>query len=80
MFFSEYFHVNKQQIDSYGAIDINLVCDLPLFIDPMLIFNSSKNEYKVLHEQIIKYFHFLAKNQNWDLAMGNLQHSLISAK
>lgn len=61
MFFSEHFHVNKQKIDSYGAIDINLVCDLPLFIDPMLIFNSSKKEYKDLHKQIIKYFHFLAK-------------------
>ena len=46
MFFSEHFHVNKQKIDSYGAIDINLVCDLPLFIDPMLIFNSSKKNIK----------------------------------
>lgn len=72
MFFSEYFHVNKQQIDSYGAIDINLVCDLPLFIDPMLIFNSSKNEYKVLHEQIIKYFHFLAKKSELGFSDGEL--------
>ncbi len=35
------------------------VCDIPLFIDPMLIFNSEKEEYKKLHEEIIKYFHFL---------------------
>ena len=32
---------------------------LPLFIDPMLIFNSEKNVYKELHNQIIRYFHFL---------------------
>ena len=56
MYFSEYFKVNKQKVREYGAIDINLVCDLPLFIDPMLIFNREKPEYKELHEQIIKYF------------------------
>ena len=26
---------------------------------PMLIFNSEKEEYKKLHEEIIQYFHFL---------------------
>ncbi len=57
MYFSDYFKVNRNKIKEYGAIDINLACDLPLFIDPMLIFNSEKLEYKKLHEQIIRYFH-----------------------
>ncbi len=61
MYFSDYFKVNRNKIKEYGAIDINLACDLPLFIDPMLIFNSEKLEYKKLHEQIIRYFHFLAQ-------------------
>ena len=42
MYFSDYFKVNRNKIKEYGAIDINLACDLPLFIDPMLIFNSEK--------------------------------------
>lgn len=59
MFFSEKFQVDRELIQGYGAVDISLVCDIPLFIDPMLIFNSEKEEYIKLHESIIKYFHFL---------------------
>ncbi len=73
MYFSEYFKVNKQKVREYGAIDINLVCDLPLFIDPMLIFNSEKPEYKELHEQIIKYFHFLAQKSVSGFTDGELR-------
>jgi len=61
MFFSEKFNVSSKTIEEYGAVDISLVCDMPLFVDPMLIFNSDKEEYKKLHEDIIKYFHFLYK-------------------
>ena len=46
MFFSEKFQVSSDLIKDYGAVDISLVCDIPLFIDPMLIFNSEKNVYK----------------------------------
>lgn len=42
MFFSEKFQVSSDLIKDYGAVDISLVCDIPLFIDPMLIFNSKK--------------------------------------
>jgi hypothetical protein len=59
MFFSERFQVDADIVKAYGAIDISLVCDIPLFIDPMLIFNSDKLEYQTLHEEIIRYFHFL---------------------
>ncbi len=59
MFFSQVFNVSRDDLKKYGAIDISLVCDTPFFIDPMLIFNSSKSEYQALHEEIIKYFHFL---------------------
>lgn len=72
MYFSEYFKVKKQLIEDYGAIDINLICDLPLFIDPMLIFNSQKQEYVDLHNSIIQYFHFLAKKSEQGLNAGDI--------
>ena len=64
MFFSEYYGIEPSIIEEYGAIDISFVCDIPLFIDPMLIFNSEKEEYKKLHEGIIRYFHFLYQKAN----------------
>lgn len=59
MFFSEKFRIDTELLKAYGAVDISLVCDIPLFIDPMLIFNSDKVEYQSLHQEIIQYFHFI---------------------
>lgn len=72
--FSEIFNVSPKTMSEYGAVDISLVCDIPLFVDPLLIFNSKKTEYKKLHEKIIKYFHFLATK-----AQGNLSEGEISS-
>lgn len=44
---------------SYGAFDVSLINDLPMFIDPFLLFNSQKAEYKTLHEEMIRYLKFL---------------------
>lgn len=74
MFFSEYFMIDPDLLREYGAVDISLICDMPLFIDPMLVFNSDKDEYKQLHERIIRYFHFLATK-----ARGGLQKNEIKA-
>ena len=60
MFFSKYFQIDPDLLHEYGAVDVSLICDMPLFIDPMLIFNSDNPEYTNLHESIIRYFHFLA--------------------
>lgn len=60
MYFSDRFEVSPDLINEYGAVDISLICDTPLFVDPMLIFNSKNKEYEDLHRKIIKYFHFLA--------------------
>src|SRR5262245_4433925 len=59
IYFSDVFNVSPQAIESYGAFDISLVTDLPLFIDPFLLFNSKKPEYKKLHEEMIVYLRFL---------------------
>lgn len=72
MYFSEYFGINEQLIEDYGAVNVNFICDLPLFIDPMLIFNSHKPEYRELHNSIIQYFHFLAKKSELGFTTGDL--------
>ncbi len=59
IYFSDFFGIDKKIIDDYGAFDISLLADIPLFIDPFLLFNSKNSEYKKLHEEIIKYLSFL---------------------
>ncbi len=59
MFFTERFQVSSEILKSYGAVDISLICDVPLFVDPMLIFNSKNERYAELHKGIIHYFYFL---------------------
>src|ERR1022692_1619156 len=44
---------------SIELMNISLVNDLPLFIDPFLLFNSRKPEYRALHDEIISYLRFL---------------------
>jgi hypothetical protein len=58
-FFSDYFEIDPANIDKFGAFNISLLTDLPLFIDPFLLFNSKKPEYRDLHDDIIKYIVFL---------------------
>lgn len=59
MYFSDFFNVEADIIESYGAVNIPLINDLPLFIDPFLLFNSEKVEYQAIHQAIIKYLLFL---------------------
>lgn len=59
LYFSDFFEIDKDVIESYGAINISLINDLPLFIDPFLLFNSEKEEYQNIHLKIIRYLLFL---------------------
>lgn len=59
MYFSDRFEIDPKVLEDNGAINISLICDIPLFIDPMLIFASDKDEYQRLHKEIIKYFLYL---------------------
>jgi len=59
IYFSDHFKVKETDLEKYGAFNISLVADLPLFIDPFLLFNSKKKKYKQLHDDIIKYLVFL---------------------
>lgn len=59
IYFSDYFQINTSVLEEYGAFNISLINDLPVFIDPFLLFNSDKQEYQDLHDEIIKYIKFL---------------------
>ncbi len=73
LLFSEYFEVDESLLDSYGALNICIDSDLPVFIDPFLLFASKKAEYVELHEQIIKHLinlkEFAADNANINLKL-----------
>lgn len=59
VYFSEIFGVEESVLDEYGAMNISLLNDIPLFIDPFLLYASEKKEYKALHEKILDYLVFL---------------------
>jgi hypothetical protein len=58
-FFADHFKIDPDLLDEHGAFNISLVTDLPVFIDPFLLFNSTKPEYQELHQRIIQYLVFL---------------------
>lgn len=58
-FFSDYFQIEPKVLENFGVVNVSLVSDLPLFIDPFLLFNSKKPEYRALHDSIIQYLVFL---------------------
>lgn len=59
IYFTDFFNVAPQVLENYGAFNVSLINDLPLFIDPFLLFDSEKPEYNALHEDIIQYVKFL---------------------
>ena len=59
IYFSDFFDVSPDTLEEYGAFNVSLINDLPLFIDPFLLFNSTKPEYSALHDSIIAYVRFL---------------------
>ena len=42
VYFSDIFGIDEQILEKYGAFNISLVNDLPLFIDPFLLYASKK--------------------------------------
>ena len=59
IYFSDFFQIDPEILDSYGAMDISLLNDLPLFIDPFLIFCSEDTECQRMHDEIVKYIVYL---------------------
>jgi hypothetical protein len=59
IYFSEFCGIPAHVVEDYGAFDVSLLADLPLFVDPFLLFNSVVPEYRELHSEIIRYMCFL---------------------
>lgn len=70
IYFSDFFNVPTQTVSAYGAFDISLINDLPLFVDPFLFFNSEDEHYQKLHEEIIRYMVFLKAKSSEGLSAG----------
>src|SRR5713226_9301934 len=59
IYFCDIFEVDPDELEGYGAFNISLINDLPLFIDPFRLFNSKRPEYQELHRGMIQYLRFL---------------------
>lgn len=59
IYFTDFFGVDPGVLEAYGAFNVSLVNDLPLFIDPFLLFDSEDETYQRLHQDIIRYVRFL---------------------
>jgi len=75
IYFTDFFKLPPEVLEEYGAFDISLINNLPLFIDPFLLFNSEKHEYQRLHEQIIRYVQFLRDKS----VAGNIDEGLLTS-
>lgn len=64
VYFADYFNLSESDIENYGAFNLSLINDLPLFIDPFLIFGNKKSEYQKLHSDILRYLTFLKGKTN----------------
>lgn len=72
VYFSDIFNLDESILEEYGAMNISLLNDIPLFIDPFLLYASEKAEYNKLHESIIDYLCFLKEK-----ASGNVSEEKI---
>ncbi len=74
IYFTDFFDVTPEVLTKYGAFNISPYVDLPLFIDPFLLFTSDKLEYQGLHAEIIRYLGFLRdKSENGTINDGLLK-------
>lgn len=59
IYFTDFFNVSEEILESYGAFNVSLINDLPLFVDPFLLFDSEDPIHRGLHEEIITYVKYL---------------------
>jgi hypothetical protein len=74
-YFSDIFGTSASKLERYGAFNISLLTDLPLFIDPFLLFHSRRKVYRALHNHIIEYLRFLRDKSTSDAVTPGLLRS-----
>jgi hypothetical protein len=75
IYFTDFFQVPPEVLEDYGAFNVSLINDLPLFIDPFLLFNSENEEYQRLHDEMIYYLQFLRDKS----VAGNVDEGLLKS-
>ena len=75
IYFTDFFDVSPDVLEKYGAFNVACFVDLPLFIDPFLLFTSRKPEYQNLHKEIIRYLCFLRDKSS----AGSVDEGLLEA-
>lgn len=45
IYFSDFFGLEPEVLEEYGAFNVALVNDLPLFVDPFLLYDSENAVY-----------------------------------
>lgn len=75
IYFTDFFDVSPKSLAEYGAFNVSPIVDLPLFIDPFLLFTSDKEEYQKLHDEIVRYLRFLRDKS----AGGQVNKGLLKA-
>ncbi|APV43735.1 hypothetical protein Dform_00376 [Dehalogenimonas formicexedens] len=74
IYFTDIYHASEKSFKDYGAFNISLIADLPLFIDPFLLFQSNKAEYQALHKSIVNYLSYLRDlSHRGTISLGRLQ-------
>jgi hypothetical protein len=74
VYFTDYFNVSEEDLRQYGAFNISLINDLPVFIDPFLLFSSDRPKYQNFHNEMIRYLTFLKEmSENGKISKGLLQ-------
>lgn len=73
IYFTDFFNISEEILEQYGAFNISLRSDLPMFVDPFLLFYSNKKEYNELHNEIIKYLIFLKEKSTSNLNNAELK-------
>jgi len=75
VYFTDFFGIDTEVLENYGAFNISLINDLPVFIDPFLLYGSEKTEYTQLHQDILDYLLFLKEKS----ARGNVTDAEIKS-
>ena len=74
LYFTDFFQVDKKKLKKYGAFNISLINDLPLFIDPFLLFGNDKAKYQKLHKEILQYLTFLkSKSEEGQIELAQIR-------
>ncbi len=55
IYFSDFFGVATEILEEYGAFNVSVIIDLPLFIDPFSLFDSEDEHFNELLKDIIRY-------------------------